>query len=345
VASSALKLQTHITKEKGEIEMSDFLSTNIPKFTSVFSAIAVFFIVLGVLFAIAGRANGKKARPIAITIFLGPALVLLLAGLIIPAIRTFIFSFMNPDSNGWVGFDNYYWMTQDPNVKIIMVNTILWIMVVPIFTAALALLLAIMLDRIKHESIPKSLLFMPMAISFVGASIIFKFVYEYRDPGEVQIGLLSAVVDFLGGTPKDWMLSKPLNTFLLMIIYVWTQMGFGMVILSAAIKGVPADIVEASALDGAAGWRLFRNITFPMIKGTFIVVLATGVVGSLKLFDIVRTMTGGNFGTNVLANEMYSQVFVQFDQGKGSALAIVLFLLVTPILIYNIRSLRRERTH
>ena len=325
--------------------MSDFLSINIPKFTSVFSAIAIFFIVLGVLFAIAGRANGKKARPIALTIFLGPALVLLFAGLIIPAIRTFIFSFMNPDSNGWVGFDNYYWMTQDPNIKIIMVNTILWIMVVPIFTAGLALLLAIMLDRIKHESIPKSLLFMPMAISFVGASIIFKFVYEYRDPGEVQIGLLSAIVDFFGGTPKDWMLSKPLNTFLLMIIYVWTQMGFGMVILSAAIKGVPADIVEASALDGASGWRLFRNITFPMIKGTFIVVLATGVVGSLKLFDIVRTMTGGNFGTNVLANEMYSQVFVQFDQGKGSALAIVLFLLVTPILIYNIRSLRRERTH
>ncbi len=325
--------------------MSEFLSINIPKFTSVFSAIAFFFIVLAVLFAIAGRANGKKARPIAIVIFLGPALVLLLAGLIIPAIRTFVFSFMNPDSNAWVGFDNYYWMTQDPNIKTIMVNTILWIMVVPIFTAALALLLAIMLDRIKHESIPKSLLFMPMAISFVGASIIFKFVYEYRDPGEVQIGLLSSVVDFLGGTPKDWMLSKPLNTFLLMIIYVWTQMGFGMVILSAAIKAVPADIVEASSLDGASGWRLFRNITFPMIKGTFIVVLATGVVGSLKLFDIVRTMTGGNFGTNVLANEMYSQVFVQFDQGKGSALAIVLFLLVTPILIYNIRSLRKERTH
>ena len=325
--------------------MSDFLSVNIPKFTSVFSAIGMFFIVLAVLFAIAGRANGKKARPIALVIFLAPSLILLLAGLIIPAIRTFLFSFMNPDSNAWVGFDNYKWMTEDPNVKSIMVNTILWILVVPIFTAALGLLLAIMLDRIKHESIPKSLLFMPMAISFVGASIIFKFVYEYRDPGEAQIGLLSSIVDFLGGTPKDWMLSKPLNTFLLMIIYVWTQMGFGMVILSAAIKAVPADIVEASALDGASGWRLFRNITFPMIKGTFIVVLATGVVGALKVFDIVRTMTGGNFSTNVLANEMYSQVFVQFDQGKGSALAIVLFLLVTPILIYNIRSLRMERSH
>ena len=325
--------------------MSEFLSTTITKFTSVFSAIAFFFIVLGVLFVIAGRANGKKARPIALVIFLAPALVLLFAGLIIPAIRTFLFSFMNPDSNGWVGFDNYYWMTQDPNIRTIMVNTILWILVVPIFTAALGLLLAIMLDRIKHESIPKSLLFMPMAISFVGASIIFKFVYEYNEPDDVQIGLLSAIVKFLGATPSDWMLSKPLNTFLLMIIYVWTQMGFGMVILSAAIKAVPSDIVEASSLDGASGWRLFRNITFPMIKGTFIVVLATGVVGALKVFDIVRTMTGGNFSTNVLANEMYSQVFVQFDTGKGSALAIVLFLLVTPILVFNIRSLRKERTH
>ena len=325
--------------------MSEFLSTTITKFTSVFTAIAFFFIVLGVLFAIAGRANGKKARPIALVIFLAPALVLLVAGLIIPAIRTFLFSFMNPDSNEWIGFENYYWMTQDPNIRTIMVNTILWILVVPIFTAALGLLLAIMLDRIKHESIPKSLLFMPMAISFVGASIIFKFVYEYNEPDDVQIGLLSAIVKFLGATPSDWMLSKPLNTFLLMIIYVWTQMGFGMVILSAAIKAVPADIVEASALDGAHGWRLFRNITFPMIKGTFIVVLATGVVGALKVFDIVRTMTGGNFSTNVLANEMYSQTFVQFDQGKGSALAVVLFLLVTPILIYNIQSLRKERAH
>jgi len=325
--------------------MSEFVSTSITKFTSVFSAIAFFFIVLGILFAIAGRANGKKARPIALAVFLAPSLVLLLAGLIIPGIRTILFSFMNPDSNDWVGFDNYTWMLEDPNVKTIMANTILWILVVPLFTAGLGLLLAIMLDRIKHESIPKSLLFMPMAISFVGASIIFKFVYEFRDPGEVQIGLLSAIVEFLGGTPKDWMLSKPLNTFLLMIIYVWTQMGFGMVILSAAIKAVPADIVEASALDGAHGWRLFRNITFPMIKGTFIVVLATGVVGALKVFDIVRTMTGGNFSTNVLANEMYSQVFVQFDQGKGSALAVILFLLLTPILIYNIRSLRMERSH
>ena len=325
--------------------MSEVISANLPKFISVIIALGVFFSVLIIIFATASRADGKKARPIALTIFLGPALVLLLAGVVIPGIRTILFSFMNPDSNGWAGLDNYIWMAQDPNVKTIMINTILWIMVVPLFTAALGLLLAIMLDRIRHESIPKALLFMPIAISFVGASIIFKFVYEYNEPDEVQIGLLSSVVKFLGFTPSDWMLTKPLNTFLLMVIYIWTQMGFGMVILSAAIKGVSSDIVEASALDGADGWRLFRNITFPMVKGTFIVVLATGVVGALKLFDIVRTMTGGNFGTNVLANEMYSQTFVQFDQGKGSALAVVLFLLVMPILIYNIKSLKKERAH
>ena len=178
----------------------------------------------------------------------------------------------------------------------------------------------------------------------MGASIIWKFVYEYRDNG-TQIGLLNAIWTHLGGEPVNWMLNKPLNTFLLMVILIWTQMGFAMVILSAAIKAVPADVVEASALDGAYGFKLFRLITFPMVKTTVIVVLATQVVGALKLFDIVRTMTGGNFGTNVLANEMYSQVFVQFDQGKGSALAVVLFICVSPILIYNIRSIRRERAN
>ncbi len=324
--------------------MDDFIPTTLAKFGSVFTAIGVFVVVLGTIFFLAGKIQGKASRRVAIVVFVGPALILLLAGLIIPAFRTIMFSFMDPDSLNFVGLDNYRWMFEDPNVAVIMRNTILWLLVTPIFTTALGLLLAVMLDRIKRESIPKSLLFMPMAISFVGASIIWKFVYEYRED-EVQIGLLNAIWTFFGGDPVNWMLNKPLNTFLLMIILIWTQMGFAMVILSAAIKAVPADVVEASALDGAYGWRLFRLITFPMVKTTVIVVLATQVVGALKLFDIVRTMTGGNFGTNVLANEMYSQIFVQFDQGKGSALAVVLFICVTPILIYNIRSIRRERAH
>ena len=206
-------------------------------------------------------------------------------------------------------------------------------------------MLAVLLDRMKRESIPKSLIFMPMAISFVGASIIWRFVYDYAKDGYPQTGLLSNLVRLIGVQPQNWMLLKPLNTFLLMIIFIWVQTGFAMVILSAAIKAVPAEIVEASALDGAYGWKLFRAITFPMVRGTFVVVLATMAVGALKLFDIVETMTGGNFGTNVIANEMYAQVFVQFDQGKGSALAVALFISVSPILIYNIVNLRRERHH
>ena len=228
--------------------MEDFLPTTLAKFGSVFSAIGIFLVVLGTIFFIAGKFHGKKSRYIAIVVFVAPALILLFAGLIIPAIRTVMFSFMDPDSLKFIGFDNYTWMFKDPNVAIIMRNTLLWLLVTPIFTTALGLLLAVMLDRIKRESIPKSLLFMPMAISFVGASIIWKFVYEYRDE-DVQIGLLNAIWTFFGGEPVNWMLSKPLNTFLLMIILVWTQMGFAMVILSAAIKAVPADVVEASALD------------------------------------------------------------------------------------------------
>ena len=325
--------------------MNEFITTSLGKFSQVAIAVIVFFSVLMLLFGLAGKINGKSQNLVARIIFFGPAGILLFVGLVIPAIQTIIFSFKDPDSLKFVGFDNYKWMTADPNVHVILVNTALWILVVPLVTTGIGLMLAVLLDRMKHESVPKSLIFMPMAISFVGASIIWRFVYDYAKEGYPQTGLLSNIASFLGKNPQNWLLTKPLNTFLLMIIFVWVQTGFAMVILSAAIKAVPTDVVEASALDGAHGWKLFRSITFPMVRGTFIVVLATMVVGALKLFDIVRTMTGGNFGTNVLANEMYSQVFVQFDQGKGSALAVALFISVSPILIYNIVHLRRERQH
>ncbi len=324
--------------------MGDFLASSLGKFGSVASAIAIFLVALGTIFFIAGKFHGKKARYIAIAIFVGPALALLATGLVIPAIQTILFSFRGPEAENYVGFDNYIWMAQDPSMLTTMRNTILWLLFAPLLTTALGLVLAIALNQMRRESIPKSLLFMPMAISFVGASIIWKFIYEYRD-NDVQIGLLKAIWTFFGGEPVNWMLSKPLNTFLLMVILIWTQMGFAMVILSAAIKNLPSEIVEASALDGAYGLKLFRHITFPMVKTTFIVVLATQVVGALKLFDIVETMTGGNFGTNVLANEMYSRTFVQYDQGKGSAIAVILFIFVTPILIFNIRSILKERAN
>ena len=324
--------------------MTSFWSDNLPKIGQMFAAVAIFLAVLAAIFFIAGRANGKKQRPIAIVVFLGPALVLLLFGLLGPAIRTFLLSFKGSASHTWVGFSNYHWLFTDPSMRIVLRNTIFWILFTPIITTGLGLFLAILLDRMRRESIAKSLIFMPMAVSFVGASIVWQFVYKYANPDQPQVGLLSTIAKHLGFEPSNWLLTQPLNTFLLMIVFVWSQTGFAMVILSAAIKAVPADIMEASALDGAHGWRLFRGVTFPMVRSTFIVVLATMVVSTLKLFDIVRASTGGNFGTSVLSNEMYSEVFIRYDAGRGSAMAIVLFLLVVPVLIYNIYNLRRERS-
>lgn len=324
--------------------MKTFSEIAISKFSQMALAIILFFLVLFIIFTIAGKSKGKIAKPISLLVFLAPALVLLITGLVVPAIRTFYFSVLDANSEKNIGLQNYKWVFTDPGMKQVLANTALWTFITPLITTCMGLILAIMLDRLKRESIPKSLIFMPMAISFVGASIIFKFMYEYRDPGEPQIGLLSALIQTIGFEPSNWLLVKPLNTLLLMIIFIWTQTGFAMVILSASIKAMPADVVEASALDGASGWKLFKNITFPMVRPTFIVVLATMVVTSLKLFDIVRTMTGGNFGTSVLANEMYSQIFVQFDTGKGSAVAIILFVSVMPILIFNILSLRKQRS-
>ena len=324
--------------------MESFWGTNLPKIGEMVAGIAIFLAVLGAVFFIASRANGKKQRPIAIVIFLGPALLLLIFGLVGPAIRTLVLSFKDSYSVGWVGFRNYKWLFTDPNERIVLRNTIFWILFTPIVTTGLGLALAILLDRMRREAIAKSLIFMPMAVSFVGASIVWQFVYKYANPNQPQYGLLSSIVRHLGFQPSNWLLIQPLNTFLLMIIFVWSQTGFAMVILSAAIKAVPADIMEASALDGAHGWKLFKGVTFPMVKSTFIVVLATMVVSSLKLFDIVKASTGGNFGTSVLSNEMYSEVFVRVDAGRGSAMAIVLFILVIPILVYNVYNLRRERS-
>ena len=325
--------------------MTSFWSDNLPKLGQMVVAIAIFVAALSVIFFVAGRANGKKQRPIAILIFLGPALLLLIFGLLGPAIRTLILSFKGSQSHSWVGLSNYHWLFTDESERIVLRNTIFWILFTPIITTGLGLVLAILLDRMRRESVPKSLIFMPMAVSFVGASIVWQFVYKYANTDQPQVGLLSSISRHLGFEPSNWLLTQPLNTFLLMIVFVWSQTGFAMVILSAAIKAVPTDVMEASALDGARGLSLFRWVTFPMVKSTFIVVLATMVVSTLKLFDIVRASTGGNFGTSVLSNEMYSEVFIRYDAGRGSAMAIVLFLLVIPVLIYNIRNLRRERSH
>jgi alpha-glucoside transport system permease protein len=275
--------------------------------------------------------------------FMLPALLLLAIGLVIPAIRTTILSFMNRDSSEFVGLDNYDWMFSQPEIIDVIVNTLIWVVLVPTVATSVGLIYAVMVDRARFEALAKSLIFMPMAISFVGASIIWKFVYAYRSEEQEQIGLLNQIVVMFGGEPKQWLLNAPLNTLLLIIVLIWIQAGFAMVVLSAAIKAIPADIVEAARLDGVNPWQMFWRVTMPSIRPAVIVVVVTISIGTLKVFDIVRTMTNGNFNTNVIANEMYNQAFRYIEAGHGSALAVFLFILVVPIVIYQIRILRKRQ--
>ncbi|MBO1419383.1 carbohydrate ABC transporter permease, partial [Streptomyces sp. FH025] len=314
------------------------------KFGNAFGAVAGFLGILLLVFLAAGRARGRLARPLAVLVFLGPAVLLIAVGLVAPLIRTVYLSLHGADGTEFVGGENFGWAFTTDSVRRVLLNTLLWLVVAPLVATGLGLLLALLVDRMRGQAVYKSLIFMPMAISLVGASIIFKFVYESRGPGQPQIGLLSQLARAVGWSdPPNWLLTQPLNTFLLMAVMVWVQTGFAMVVLSAAIKAIPDEVVEAARLDGATGVRQFWYVTVPMIRTTVIVVLTTVMIITLKAFDIVRTMTGGNFGTQVLANEMYSQSFVQFDDGRGSALAVLLFLAVLPLVAYNIVRLRKER--
>ena len=328
-------------------QASNVITESAPKFGQMITALLVFFAVLLVVFFAAGRATGRFQRPAAIAVFLFPAVLLMTVGLVIPALRTVVYSFQNDDSTTFVGMDNYRWAFTNPDMRTVLLNTVLWIVIAPLVSTGFGLMLALLADRMppRVENVTKSLIFLPMAISFVGASIIWKFVYATRDPADPQIGLLSEVAIKLGwDNPPNWMLWETWNTLLLIVIMIWVETGFAMVVLSAAIKAIPTDVIEAAQIDGATGWSLFARVTIPMIRGTLVVVLTTIMITVLKVFDIVRTMTGGNYGTSVLSNEMYSQTFVQFSQGHGTALATILFLGVVPLVIYNVVMLRRERT-
>ncbi|WP_422736597.1 carbohydrate ABC transporter permease [Micromonospora sp. WMMD729] len=274
--------------------------------------------------------------------FLLPTLLLLTIGLVVPAIRTMLLSLMNGGSTEWVGLRNYGWMFSDSSMVRVLINTLVWVLLVPLVATAFGLIYAVLVDKARFEAIAKSLIFLPMAISFVGASIIWKFVYAYRGDGD-QIGLLNQIVVSLGGEPKQWLLESPLNTLLLIVIMVWIQAGFAMVVLSAAIKAIPGDIVEAARLDGVSPWQMFWQITMPSIRPALIVVVVTLTIATLKVFDIVRTSTNGNYDTSVIASEMYNQAFRYGQNGQGSALAVFLFILVIPVVIYQIRNLRRQR--
>jgi alpha-glucoside transport system permease protein len=221
-------------------------------------------------------------------------------------------------------------------------NNLLWIVFVTTFSTLFGLLMAVLADRVKHESLAKALVFLPMAISFVGASVIWRFVYDSsRLSGEEQIGLLNAVWVGMGNDPVFWLLETPWNNFLLIVAMIWMQTGFAMIVLSSAIKGVPTELLEAARIDGADEWKVFRHVTLPSIAGTIAVVVTTTIILVLKVFDIVRVMTGGRDETSVIANEMIDAIGIGRPERAG-ALAVLLFVAVIPILVYNVRRFRRE---
>lgn len=337
------------------------------KLFGVIVTVAIFVAVLLVLFAVAGKVTGRIERPLAIVVLVAPAVLLSLAGLVVPAIQTIITSFTNEQAAGqklqiingklvsnttkFVGLKNYKYAFTDSYTLHTLYRTVIWIVIVPLVTVAIGLLLALLFDRMKRVNFAKTLIFLPTAISFVGASLIFALVYnapvfnQNGTPG-TQTGLLSKIaISFGWKHPPNWILDSPLNTFLLMVILIWIQVGFAMVVLGAALKAIPEEIIEAARIDGATGYRLFRTVQVPMIRNTLVVVATTITIASLKIFDIVFTVTGGNYNTDVLADQMYNQLFVTNQTGRGSALAVILFLCVVPLVVYNVFQIRRERAH
>lgn len=327
------------------ITWSSLYASSWPKIVQIFTVLIIFFGFYGIAFAASARIKGKKQNSLALALFLVPALILVMTGLGIPAIQTFIESFKNADSSNWVGLANYSNAVKDPDIRLAFMNTIAWVVICPAIVTTLGISLATMLNKMKREAVAKSLIFMPMAISFVGGSLIWNLMYSYQEQDAPQTGLIGQFFVWLSIDVKHLLLWYPWNNLFLMVVYIWGFTGFAMVILSAAIKGIPSEIEEAAQLDGATGVKLFRTITVPMVRTTIIVVLTTAMVGTLKLFDVIHTMTGGNFKTDVLSNRMFDENFVYLNYGRGSALAVLIFLGVIPITYYNIRSLRQERKH
>lgn len=291
-------------------------------------------------------------------VFVGPAMAILAWYLAIPTLRTFWISLFSRDgpaeglglfqlltSESFVGLSNYAAVFTEKLMLEAFRNNLMWIIFGSTFSVAFGLLIAVLADRSRFENAAKSLIFLPMAISFVGASIIWNFIYEYRPIDQPQVGLLNAIVTSFGGTPQawpQWVAVAPWNNLFLIVIVVWLQAGYSMVLFSAALKGIPDELLEAGRIDGANEFQIFFRIMVPYIRGTIISVWTTVVIFTLKIFDVVWVMTGGQFGTHVIATQFYRQSFTNRNSGFGSAIAIVLLIAVIPVIYYNLKQFREQ---
>ncbi|GGT96921.1 carbohydrate ABC transporter permease [Streptomyces lateritius] len=309
-----------------------------PKLQHLLQGVVAFAAVVCLILLALHR--GPARRRGAAFLLLAPALLLLTAGLVLPGLRTLLLSFMDREGDARVGLDNYVWLFTDPEALIALRNTLAWVVLVPLLVTAVGLLYAAAVVRSRFRALALSLVLLPMAISFVGAGLVWKFVYAYRPAEADQIGLLNQLVVTFGGTPRQWLVESPWNVLFLVVAMVWTQAGFAAVLLAGAIGAVPGEITEAARLDGASPRQIFWRITVPLIRPTLLVVVLAEVIGTFKAFDIVRTMTAGQFDTGVIAHEMYDQAFRYGETGRGAALAVLLFALVTPVVAYRIRAQR-----
>lgn len=279
--------------------------------------------------------------------FLLPGFSLIGLMLIYPTVQTIHYSFANRDSTAYVGFQNYRDLFADGAFWSAILNNVLWIAVVPAVSVALGVIVAVLADKLSasSEKWAKSFIFMPMAISFVAAGAIWlTTVYAYQPPGRPQTGALNAIVTQLQGDPQNWLSidTARLNSLLLMVILIWLQTGFAMVLLSSAIKGVPEDTIEAARIDGASEWQIFWKVVIPQIKGTIITVFITVLILVMKVFDIIYVLTNGRDNTDVIANMFFNELFARGQTGRASALIVVLLVAVIPILIYQVKQFREQ---
>jgi alpha-glucoside transport system permease protein len=278
-------------------------------------------------------------------IFVGPALVILTVFLVYPVFNTIMLSFKDAQGASFVGLDNYSFVFTDSTMLKALRNTAGWIVIVPAVAVSVGLVFATLADRLRRgEAIAKSLIFLPMAISFAGASIVFRLVYSFRPEGfGANIGLLNGIMVGIGKTPVAWLEHQPWNNLLLMVIMIWMQTGFAMVVLSAAIKAIPDEMIEAARIDGASEFQVFRRIIIPTITPTIVVVITYMVINAMKVFDIVFVMGNAEAdGTVVVAERMIRWFFLSGNDGRGAAIAVVLFFAVIPIMIWNVRKFREQ---
>ena len=279
-------------------------------------------------------------------VFTGPALLFIGVIVLYPLVRTLVFAFFDAQGKEWVGLENFRYLLGSDDFRQTLFNNLLWLIFVPPAVVLAGLAVAVLADRLRprSEKIAKSVIFVPMAISFVGAATIWRFVYEARPAGQPQIGLLNSVITSIGFDPIAWIQKDELhlNTFLLMVVVLWLQAGFAMVLLSAAIKSVPNEIIEASRVDGATERQIFVRVLMPQIWPTVLTVLIIQVVLVLKVFDVVYVMTGGNFNTDVVGNRIFIELFQFGDNGRSAAMVVFLMIAVVPPMIYQVRQFRAQ---